>query len=125
MTGWEKAAVTLAVFLPSAGAVVIALVPSSRDRLIRALGILFTGAPLVVGIIIVVVISWVVAVFGMSIFHLYERWAGLPQLIVLFILFGCAGPKFDTSFTSCLNSCGVNSSPSSSLYTLGRIIKKI
>jgi purine-cytosine permease-like protein len=54
----------------------------------------------VVGIIITVVISWVVAVFGMNIFHLYERWAGLPQLIVLFILFGCAGPKFDTSIQS-------------------------
>jgi hypothetical protein len=54
----------------------------------------------VVGIIIVVVISLVVAAFGMSIFHLYERWAGLPQLIVLLILFGCAGPKFDTSIQS-------------------------
>src|SRR5205809_2662216 len=51
MTGWEKAAVTLAVFLPSAGAIVIALVPGSRDRLIRALGILFTGAALVIGIV--------------------------------------------------------------------------
>jgi NCS1 nucleoside transporter family len=54
----------------------------------------------IVGIIIISAISWVVAVFGMSIFHLYERWAGLPQLIVLFILFGCAGPKFDTSIPS-------------------------
>jgi len=62
----------------------------------------------VVGIIIVVVISWVVAVFGMSIFHLYERWAGLPQLIVLFILFGCAGPKFDTSIQSIGNPETIN-----------------
>jgi Permease for cytosine/purines, uracil, thiamine, allantoin len=62
----------------------------------------------IVGIIIVVVISWVVAVFGMSIFHLYERWAGLPQLIVLFILFGCAGPKFDTSIQSIGNPETIN-----------------
>jgi NADH-quinone oxidoreductase subunit M len=51
MSGWEKTAVTLAVFLPAAGAVVIALVPGPRDRLIRTLGILFTGAALVVGIV--------------------------------------------------------------------------
>jgi NADH-quinone oxidoreductase subunit M len=48
---WEEAAITLAVFLPALGAAVIAFVPRSRDRLIRALGILFTGAALVVGIV--------------------------------------------------------------------------
>ncbi|HJP65011.1 MAG TPA: NADH-quinone oxidoreductase subunit M, partial [Actinomycetota bacterium] len=51
MTGWEKSAITLATFLPAAGAVVIAMMPSRADRLIRALGILFTGAALVVGVI--------------------------------------------------------------------------
>src|SRR5712691_9705700 len=50
MSGWDKSAITLAVFLPSAGAVVIAMVPRSKDRLVRGLGILFTGAALVVGI---------------------------------------------------------------------------
>lgn len=54
----------------------------------------------IVGIIIVAVITWIVAVFGMTFFHLYERWAGLPQLIVLLILFGVAGSKFDTTFPS-------------------------
>jgi NADH-quinone oxidoreductase subunit M len=44
-------ALSLAVFLPTVGALVIALVPRDRDRLVRALGILFTGAPLLVGII--------------------------------------------------------------------------
>ena len=28
------------------------------------------------------------------------RWAWLPQLIILFVLVGCAGPKFDTTFES-------------------------
>jgi NADH-quinone oxidoreductase subunit M len=51
MSGWEQTAVTLAMFLPAAGAVVIAVVPGGRDRLVRSLGILFTGAALVVGIV--------------------------------------------------------------------------
>ena len=51
MSGWEKWAVTLAVFLPTVGALVIAAIPGTMDRLIRALGILFSGAALVVGII--------------------------------------------------------------------------
>src|SRR2546430_7701457 len=50
MTGWEKSAITLAVFLPTLGAVVIAFLPKDRDRLIRGMGILFTGAALVVAI---------------------------------------------------------------------------
>ena len=62
----------------------------------------------VVGIIIVALISWIVAVFGMRIFHLYERWAGLPQFIVLCILFGVAGSKFDTSIQSIGNAATVD-----------------
>jgi NADH-quinone oxidoreductase subunit M len=51
MTGWEKSAITLAVFLPALGAVVIAFLPKGADRLVRAMGILFTAAALLVGII--------------------------------------------------------------------------
>ncbi|MGH2692713.1 MAG: complex I subunit 4 family protein [Actinomycetota bacterium] len=47
MSDW---AITLAVFLPTVGAFVVALVPSERDRTIRAFGIVFTGAALVVGL---------------------------------------------------------------------------
>jgi NADH-quinone oxidoreductase subunit M len=47
---WEESAITLGVFLPALGALVIAVVPRSRDRLIRALGMLFSGAALVAGI---------------------------------------------------------------------------
>lgn len=50
---------------------------------------------IVVGIIIVALITWVITTFGYQIFHYYERFAWLPQLIVLCILFGVAGPKFD------------------------------
>jgi NADH-quinone oxidoreductase subunit M len=51
MSGWDKSAITLAVFLPTFGALVIAFVPRSMDRLVRALGILFSGAALLVGIL--------------------------------------------------------------------------
>jgi NADH-quinone oxidoreductase subunit M len=47
---WDNSAITIATFLPAVGAVVIALVPKTRDRMIRGLGILFTGAALAVGI---------------------------------------------------------------------------
>src|ERR671914_878454 len=49
---FEDWALSLAVFLPTVGALVIAVVPRNRDGLVRALGILFTGAPLLVGVII-------------------------------------------------------------------------
>lgn len=55
---------------------------------------------IVVGIIVIAGISWVVAVFGMSIFQAYETWAWLPQLVVLLVLAGNAGPKFDISTPS-------------------------
>ncbi len=32
MSGWEKSAISIAVFLPTVGAVVIALIPARADR---------------------------------------------------------------------------------------------
>ncbi|KAJ5887453.1 hypothetical protein N7495_007494 [Penicillium taxi] len=58
------------------------------------------GMTVVVGIIIVAIITWVVVLFGMRIFHVYERWAWIPQLIAAFVLVGSAGPKFDTNIAS-------------------------
>jgi NCS1 nucleoside transporter family len=55
---------------------------------------------IVVGIIIVAVMTWGITTFGYSIFHYYERWSWLPQLIVFCILSGVAGPKFDTTSPS-------------------------
>ncbi|KAF1930635.1 purine-cytosine permease FCY21 [Didymella exigua CBS 183.55] len=54
----------------------------------------------VVGIVIVAVIAWAITTFGYQIFHYYERWAWLPQLIVLCILAGVAGPHFNISAES-------------------------
>ncbi|KAG6045748.1 hypothetical protein E4U39_001984 [Claviceps sp. Clav50 group G5] len=55
---------------------------------------------IVVGIVLVSVVCWVVAVFGMAVFHRYERYSWLPQTIVLFVLIGSAGAFFDASAPS-------------------------
>ncbi|KAK1758021.1 putative purine-cytosine transporter [Echria macrotheca] len=55
---------------------------------------------IVVGIVVASLVCWVVAVFGMFIFHTYERYAWIPQLLALFVLIGCAGPHFDPSLES-------------------------
>ena len=49
---WDNSAITIATLLPLAGALVIALVPRENEATIRALGIVFTGAALVVAITI-------------------------------------------------------------------------
>ncbi|KAI1627323.1 nucleoside transporter family [Exophiala viscosa] len=49
----------------------------------------------IVGTIIAAVISLVVALFGIKLFHTYERYAFIPQILVLFILIGVAGPYFN------------------------------
>ncbi|CAG8031023.1 unnamed protein product [Penicillium olsonii] len=48
-----------------------------------------------VGIVIVAVTSWAMALFGMKIFALYERIAWLPQILVVCIMVGSAGPHFN------------------------------
>ncbi|KAI4281390.1 MAG: hypothetical protein L6R38_003724 [Xanthoria sp. 2 TBL-2021] len=55
---------------------------------------------IVVGIVIVALISWVIAVFGMALFQKYERYAWAPQLFVLLILIGSAGRSFNASLQS-------------------------
>ncbi|KAJ5921414.1 hypothetical protein N7466_009740 [Penicillium verhagenii] len=55
------------------------------------------GMSVAVGIVIIAIISWVVATFGIQVFHYYERFAFLPQLIVFCILFGVSSTKFDLS----------------------------
>ncbi len=71
-TGWEDWAITIATFLPLVGAVVIAFVPSRRDRLIRGLGIAFTGAALAVAIAIAFGFDY--AASGRLQFEVLTRW---------------------------------------------------
>ncbi|KAJ5753153.1 hypothetical protein N7520_010070 [Penicillium odoratum] len=48
-----------------------------------------------VGIVVVAMTSWVMAMVGMRIFQIYERFAWLPQLIVLCVMLGSAVPRFN------------------------------
>jgi NADH-quinone oxidoreductase subunit M len=50
-SGWEDWAISIATFLPLVGALVIAFTPRERDRLVRTLGVLFTAAALIVGLV--------------------------------------------------------------------------
>lgn len=56
-----------------------------------------------VGIVVVAVITWIITTFGYQVFHYYERYCWLPQLVVLSILAGVAGPSFNTSSKSPLS----------------------
>ncbi|KAJ5629015.1 Nucleoside transporter [Penicillium lividum] len=76
-----------------------------------------SGMSVAVGIVIIAIISWVVATFGIQVFHYYERYAFLPQLIVFCILFGVSSAKFDLSTVSSGDArtvAGYHSSPSAS-----------
>jgi purine-cytosine permease-like protein len=54
----------------------------------------------VVGIIIVAIITWAVTTFGISVFHYYERYAFIPQIIVFSILFGISAKHYDLTTPS-------------------------
>ncbi|CAG7938029.1 unnamed protein product [Penicillium nalgiovense] len=58
----------------------------------------------IVGIIIVAVSSWAMALFGMKIFQLYERVAWLPQLLVICVMVGSAGPNFDFNIQTSMST---------------------
>ncbi|KAK4446752.1 vitamin B6 transporter TPN1 [Podospora aff. communis PSN243] len=53
-----------------------------------------------VGIVVVQIVCFIVTVFGMKLFQIYERFAWIPQILVLFVLIGSAAPYFDTSAQS-------------------------
>jgi purine-cytosine permease-like protein len=53
-----------------------------------------------VGIVVVQIVCCVVTVFGMKFFQIYERFAWIPQLLVLFVLIGSAAPFFDATTQS-------------------------
>lgn len=58
------------------------------------------GLSIMVGIVVVQIVCLVVTMFGMKPFHAYERFAWIPQLVVLFVLAGTAGPHFDVNTQS-------------------------
>jgi len=58
------------------------------------------GLTIAVGIVVVQIVCFIVAVFGMKLFQTYERFAWIPQILVLFVLIGSAAPYFDTTTQS-------------------------
>ncbi|HET9249936.1 MAG TPA: NADH-quinone oxidoreductase subunit M, partial [Actinomycetota bacterium] len=99
---WENSAITIATLLPLAGALVIALVPRRYDKGVRALGIVFTGAALVVAIAITFTFdygasglqfqldtSWIPAIDAR--YHVGIDGISLPLFVLTFVLsFLCA-----------------------------------
>ena len=51
---WENSAITITTLLPIVGALVIVMMPREKDRIVRGLGIVFTGAALVLAIAIAI-----------------------------------------------------------------------
>ncbi|KAI1102497.1 hypothetical protein F4804DRAFT_343204 [Jackrogersella minutella] len=50
----------------------------------------------IVGIVVTALITWLVSTFGIKLFHPYQGYAWVPQVPIIFILIGCASPRFDT-----------------------------
>src|SRR5581483_3481331 len=72
MSGWERSAISIATFLPLLGAIVIAFVPRDKERVVRSLGILFSGAALAVALAIAIGFDYGSA--GRLQFELDTRW---------------------------------------------------
>ncbi len=99
---WENSAITITTLLPLVGGVVIALMPRDKDRAIRGLGIVITGAALVLataiavgfdygtdGLQYVLDVDWISAI-GVR-FHVGIDGISLPLYVLTFLLsFLCA-----------------------------------
>ncbi|KAI4177264.1 MAG: hypothetical protein LQ346_007721 [Caloplaca aetnensis] len=55
---------------------------------------------IVVGIIVVAIIGWTISTFGIWVFHAYQRYSYIPQLIVFSILYGVSSHNYDLSTPS-------------------------
>src|SRR5262245_18785744 len=53
-TTWQQWAITVTVFLPILGAIVVLFVPSSKDRMIRGLGVVTTALALIAAVAIAI-----------------------------------------------------------------------
>jgi NADH-quinone oxidoreductase subunit M len=100
---WDNSAITITTLLPILGALVIVLMPAERDRLIRALGIVFTSAALALAVAIAIGFdyggrsglqyefdaSWISAINAR--FHVGIDGISMPLYVLTFLLsFLCA-----------------------------------
>ncbi|KAI4129155.1 MAG: hypothetical protein LQ347_003895 [Umbilicaria vellea] len=72
----------------------------------------------IVGTIVASTITLLVTVFGIRLFHVYERYAFVPQVLVLFVLVGVAGPKFGAGTASGGETAAVLSADKLSFFFL-------
>lgn len=56
--------------------------------------------PIAVGIVVVQVVCFIMTVFGMKLFQIYERFAWILQVLALFVFISSAAPYFDTTTQS-------------------------
>lgn len=75
------------------------------------------GMSVIVGVIIAAIIVLVICMFGIDVFHTYERYAWIPQVAVLLILVGVSAPYWDTS-TSTAGTGPVRSADRMSFFFL-------
>ena len=99
---WENSAITITTLLPIVGALVIVMMPREKDRIVCGLGIVFTGAALVLAIAIaigfdygtdglqyVLDVNWISAI-GVR-YHVGIDGISLPLFVLTFLLsFLCA-----------------------------------
>ena len=99
---WENSAITITTLLPIAGALVIAVMPRDKERAVRALGIVFTGAALVLAVAIaagfdygvdglqyVLNVEWISSI-GVN-YHVGIDGISMPLYVLTFLLsFLCA-----------------------------------
>ncbi len=99
---WENSAITITTLLPLLGALVIAVMPKAKDRAVRMLGIVVTGAALVLAVAIaigfdyaadglqyVLDVEWI-GVIGVQ-YHVGIDGISLPLFVLTFLLsFLCA-----------------------------------
>ena len=99
---WENSAITITTLLPIVGALVIVAMPRDKERAIRALGIVFTGAALVLAVAIavgfdygtdglqyVLDVNWISAI-GVR-YHVGIDGISMPLYVLTFLLsFLCA-----------------------------------
>ena len=99
---WESSAITITTLLPILGALVILLVPRDRERMVRGLGILFTGAALVLSIAMMIGfdygtdrlqyeldVTWISAIGAR--YHVGMDGISMPLYVLTFLLsFLCA-----------------------------------
>ncbi|KAL2831502.1 hypothetical protein BDW59DRAFT_182155 [Aspergillus cavernicola] len=76
------------------------------------------GMSVIVGVVVASLLSLLVVIFGIRAFHTFERYAWVPQLMVMFILIGLAGPSFDTRLITTGSSSQVKNADRMSFFFL-------